>query len=157
MKNGTSMSKLKSVKDYIQRVADAFAAVLDFEVAIVDEYLEVIAGTGNYKDQIGVVYGSGSINCQLRDKQKSFLVSEPIKSQLCQNCNLKENCKVLAGLLYPVKLGNKIVGSISLYAFSDTQKLNMLNNYAKFETFLPSTSLYPFTPYASRKKLRIRG
>ncbi|WP_021167830.1 hypothetical protein SOV_48010 [Sporomusa ovata DSM 2662] len=35
---------LKSIQDYIQRVAAAFAAVLDYEVAVVGEYLEVLAG-----------------------------------------------------------------------------------------------------------------
>jgi PAS domain S-box len=136
MKKGTGISTLKSVQDYIQHVADAFAAVLDFEVAIVDEYLEVIAGTGKYKDQIGVIYGSGSISYQLRCTQKSFLVSDPMKCKLCQNCNLRGTCKVLAGLLYPVKLGDNIVGSISLYAFNESQKENLLKDFAKFETFL---------------------
>ncbi|WP_282432994.1 sigma 54-interacting transcriptional regulator [Desulfosporosinus sp. Sb-LF] len=135
-KNYTSFSNLKSVQDYIQSVADAFAAVLDFEVAIVDENLEVIAGTGKYKDQIGVIYGTGSISYQLRCTQKSFLVSDPMKGQLCQNCNLKETCKVLAGLLYPIKLRDKVFGSISLYAFNETQKENLLKDFAKLETFL---------------------
>lgn len=135
-KNGTRISDLKSVQDYIQRVADAFAAVLDFEVAIVDEYLQVIAGTGKYKDQIGVIYGSGSINYDLQCTQKSFLLSDPSKCQLCQNCNLKETCMVLAGLLYPIKLGDKIIGSISLYAFDEIQKENLLMDFPKFETFL---------------------
>ena len=134
--NGTRISNLKSVQDYIQRVADAFAAVLDFEVAIVDEHLEVIAGTGKYKDQVGIIYGSGTVNNQLLCTQKSFLVSEPMKCQLCQNCNLKGTCKVLAGLLYPIKLANKIIGSISLYAFNETQKENLLKDFAKLETFL---------------------
>ena len=127
---------LKSIQDYIQRVADAFAAVLDYEVAIVGEYLEVLAGTGKYKDQIGTVYGSGSINYQLRCTQKSFLVFDPPNCKLCQNCNLRATCKVLAGLLYPIKLGDKLIGSISLYAFDEMQKENMLKDAAKLETFL---------------------
>ena len=127
---------LKSIQDYIQRVADAFAAVLDYEVAIVGESLEVLAGTGKYKDQIGTVYGSGSINYQLRCTQQCFLVFDPPNCKLCQNCNLRATCKVLAGLLYPIKLGDKLIGSISLYAFDETQKENMLKDAAKLETFL---------------------
>lgn len=135
-KDDTDMLNLKSIQDYIQRVADAFAAVLDYEVAIVGEYLEVLAGTGKYKDQIGTVYGSGSINYQLRCTQKSFLVFDPPNCKLCQNCNLRETCRVLAGLLYPIKLGDKLIGSISLYAFNKTQKENMLKDSAKLKTFL---------------------
>ncbi|TGE37981.1 AAA family ATPase [Desulfosporosinus fructosivorans] len=135
-KDGARLFNLKSVQTYIQRVADAFAAVLDFEVAIVDEYLEVIAGTGKYKDQIGIIYGSGSISYQLKFTKKSFILSNPMQCQLCQNCNLKETCKVLAGLLYPIKFRDKIIGSISLYAFNETQKENLLNDVEKFETFL---------------------
>ncbi|WP_407313537.1 sigma-54 interaction domain-containing protein [Desulfosporosinus sp. SB140] len=136
-KKGTGISSLKSVQGYIQRVADAFAAVLDFEVAIVDEYLEVTAGTGKYKDQIGIIYGSGSISYHLQYTQKSFLLSDPRKCHHCQNCNLRETCKVMAGLLYPIKLGDKVfVGTISLYAFDQTQKENLLKDFDKFETFL---------------------
>jgi PAS domain S-box-containing protein len=132
----TNNFKLKSVQSYIQRVADAFAEVLDFEVAIVDEFLEVIAGTGKYKDQVGVIYGSGSISYQILCTQKSLLVSEPVKSLMCKNCNLKATCKILAGLLYPIKLGEKTIGSISLYAFNDSQKENLINNTTKLENFL---------------------
>lgn len=135
-KNGTRLFDLKSVQTYIQRVADAFAAVLDFEVAIVDEYLEVLAGTGKYKDQIGIVYGSGSISYQLLSTKKSFLLANPLKCQVCQNCILKETCKVLAGLSYPIKFGDKVIGSISLYAFNETQKENLLKDVDKLETFL---------------------
>ncbi|MCM0759747.1 sigma 54-interacting transcriptional regulator [Sporomusa sphaeroides DSM 2875] len=135
-KYGSDIIDLKSIQDYIQRVADAFAAVLDYEVAVVGEYLEVLAGTGKYKDQIGTVYGSGTINYQLRRTQKSFLLYDPLKCRLCQNCSLRKSCKVLAGLLYPIKLGTKFAGSISLYAFDDTQKENLLKDSAKLETFL---------------------
>jgi len=135
--SGTRITKLKSVQNYIQHFADAFAAVLDFEVAIVDEYLEVIAGTGKYKDQIGIIYGSGSISYQiLCTQQKSLLVSEPIKSMLCKECARKKTCKVLAGLLYPIKLGEKTIGSISLYAFTASQKENLVKDFSKLENFL---------------------
>ncbi|CQR71168.1 Limonene hydroxylase [Sporomusa ovata DSM 2662] len=135
-RDGPDLVNLKSIQDYIQRVADAFAGVIDYEVAIVGEYLEVLAGTGQYKDQIGTVYGSGSINYQLRRTQKSFLVFDPPNGKLCQHCTLKKTCKVLAGLLYPIKLGDKFVGSISLYAFNEAQKENLLKDSAKLETFL---------------------
>jgi sigma-54 dependent transcriptional regulator, acetoin dehydrogenase operon transcriptional activator AcoR len=135
-KNNIYKPDLKSVQDYIQRVADAFAAVLDFEVAIVDENLEVIAGTGQYRDQIGIIYGSGSISYQLQCTQKSFLVSDPSKCKLCQNCERIKTCKVLAGLLCPIKLGDKIIGSVSLYAFNETQKEKLLKDFPKLETFL---------------------
>lgn len=135
-RDGPDIMNLKSIQDYIQRVADAFAAVLDYEVAVVGEHLEVLAGTGKYKDQIGTVYGSGSINYQLRCTQQSFLVFDPPSCKLCQNCNLRATCKVLAGLLYPIKLEDKLVGSISLYAFDETQKENLVKDAAKLETFL---------------------
>ncbi|MDQ7093315.1 sigma 54-interacting transcriptional regulator [Desulfosporosinus sp. PR] len=136
-KNGTGISNLKAVQGYIQRVSDAFAAVLDFEVAIVDEHLEVVAGTGKYKDQIGIIYDSRSISYHLQCTQKSFLLSDPSQCHLCQNCSLKETCKVLAGLLYPIELDDKgFAGTISLYAFNEMQKENLLKDFAKLETFL---------------------
>lgn len=131
-----NVSKLKSIQNYIQNVADAFAAVLDFEVAIVDEHLEVIAGTGKYKDQIGIVYGSESFNYQLLHTQKSYLVSEPTKCNTCQQCDLNGTCKVLAGLLYPIKIDGNTIGSISLYAFKETQRAKLLRDLPKLGDFL---------------------
>jgi len=131
-----NVSKLKSIQNYIQNVADAFAAVLDFEVAIVDEHLEVIAGTGKYKDQIGIVYGSESFNYQLLHTQKSYLVSEPTKCNTCQQCDLIGTCKVLAGLLYPIKIDGNTIGSISLYAFKEAQRAKLLKDLPKLGDFL---------------------
>ncbi|OLN32054.1 sigma-54 interaction domain-containing protein [Desulfosporosinus metallidurans] len=158
MGKNVTISNLKSVQDYIQSVADAFAAVLDYEIAIMDEYLEVIAGTGKYKDKIGIIYGSGSISYQLRYTQKSYLVSGRMKYHLCQNCELKETCKVLAGLSYPIKLGDKVIGSISLYAFDETQTENLVKYCAKLETFLQhlveliSGKLHEMALYKESKK-----
>ncbi len=132
----TDVSRLKSIQTYIQRVADAFAAVLVFEVAIVDEHLEVIAGTGKYRDQVGIFYGSGSFNYKLLSTQKNYLVSEPTKCKTCQHCDLKDTCKVLAGLLYPIKINGKTIGSISLYAFNEEQKEKLLISLPNLNDFL---------------------
>ncbi|SCM81290.1 Sigma-54-dependent transcriptional regulator [uncultured Sporomusa sp.] len=135
-KDGPDILKLKAIQDYIQQVADAFSVVLNYEVAIVDVYLEVLVGTGKYRDQIGVVYDLGTVNYQMRYTPKSFFVIDPPNCKLCQNCKLLKTCKVLAGLFYPIKLGDKLLGSISLYAFDETQKENMLKDFVKLKLFL---------------------
>ena len=135
-KNALTIVRLKSIQDYMQQVADAFSVVLNYEVAIVDVYLEVLVGTGKYRDQIGVVYDSGTVNYRMRHNPKSFFVIEPQQCELCQDCKLLKTCKVLSGLFYPIKLGDKLVGTISLYAFDEIQKENMLKDSVKLELFL---------------------
>jgi len=54
-------SELKSNQSYVQQIAEVIAAVIEYEVAIIDNNLEVIAGTGKYKGEIGVFYGKKSI------------------------------------------------------------------------------------------------
>ncbi|MCM0760492.1 sigma 54-interacting transcriptional regulator [Sporomusa sphaeroides DSM 2875] len=135
-KNALDIIRLKSIQDYMQQVADAFSVVLNYEVAIVDVYLEVLVGTGKYQDQIGIVYDSGTVNYRMRYNPKSFFVIDPKQCELCQDCKLLKTCKVLSGLFYPIKLGDKLVGTISLYAFDDIQKENMLKDSVKLELFL---------------------
>jgi len=62
-------SELKSNQSYVQQIAEVIAAVIEFEVAIIDNNFEVIAGTGKYKSEIGIVYGKGSITGQILNNQ----------------------------------------------------------------------------------------
>lgn len=131
------MSELKLNKTYIQQIAEVIAAVIEFEVAIIDRNLEVIAGTGRYQCEIGFVYGEASITSQIISAGNYVVLDDaPIRHYICKDCNLKIVCKLKAGILAPIVLTEKVIGTISIFAFDEGQKHQLLTNRGKLLSFL---------------------
>ncbi|KGK86543.1 hypothetical protein DP73_16590 [Desulfosporosinus sp. HMP52] len=131
------MSELKLNQTYVQQIAEAIAAVIEFEVAIIDRNMEVIAGTGKYQSEIGLVYGKESITGQIIDNCSNFILDdEPLKHYICKDCNQKIVCKVKAAILSPIILNENVIGTISIFAFDEEEKKLLLANRGKFEDFL---------------------
>ncbi|WP_240984249.1 sigma-54 interaction domain-containing protein [Acididesulfobacillus acetoxydans] len=137
-----SMSYFKANQYFVQQTAEAIAAVVEFEVAIIDNNLEVIAGTGCYKDQIGTVYGEGSITSRLlRMGGYCILENAPLVSAICRNCSFRQKCTLTGGLTFSIPLEEKVIGTISLYAFTESQRQNLLLNQDKLLSFLNKIAL----------------
>ena len=47
-------SKLYAIRQDAQRVAEAISSSLELETEIVDERLTIVAGTGRYRDKVGL-------------------------------------------------------------------------------------------------------
>lgn len=134
-------SDLKVNQSYVQQIADVIAAVIEFEVAIIDNNLEVIAGTGKYKSEIGSVYGKGSITGQiLRSGDYFVLDDEPLKNAICKDCNEKIICKLKAAILSPIILKGQVIGTISIFAFDDVDRRALLLDRDKLLDFLMKIS-----------------
>jgi len=130
-------SELKSNQSYVQQIAEVIAAVIEFEVAIIDNNFEVIAGTGKYKSEIGIVYGKGSITGQILNNRDNFVLDdEPLKHNICKDCNQKIICKLKAAILSPIVLKGYVIGTISIFAFDESQKNQLLSNRDKLQDFL---------------------
>jgi len=135
------MSQLKLNQSYVQQIAEVIAAVIEFEVAIIDNNFEVIAGTGKYKNEIGIFYGKESITGQILNNGKNFVLDdEPLKHNICKDCNQKEICKLKAGILTPIILNEYVIGTISIFAFDEVEKNQLLSNREKLLDFLMKIS-----------------
>ncbi|MCO1602569.1 sigma-54 interaction domain-containing protein [Desulfosporosinus nitroreducens] len=134
-------SELKLNKSYVQQIAEVIAAVIEFEVAIIDNNLEVIAGTGKYQSEIGFVYGKGSITGQIINSGSNFVLDdEPLNHNICKDCNQKIICKLKAGILSPIIWTGHVIGTISIFAFDDREKNELLSNRDKLLDFLMKIS-----------------
>ncbi len=135
------MSELKSNQSYVQQIAEVIAAVIEFEVAIIDNKLEVIAGTGEYKSEIGIVYGKGSITKYIIDNCVYFVLDdEPLKHNICKDCNDRIHCKLKAAILSPIILKGQVIGTISIFAFDELERNELLSNRDKLLDFLMKIS-----------------
>ncbi|SJZ30368.1 sigma-54-dependent Fis family transcriptional regulator [Selenihalanaerobacter shriftii] len=132
------MVNLRDVEEFIQQVAEAFAPVLDYEVAVIDDALEVLAGTGRYQEEINTQYGPGSMTRKLISDpdQKALVVEDSKSSDLCEECDDRESCPVWAVIMCPIVYSSEVIGSLSLMAFNQEQQKNLISNRLKLITFL---------------------
>ena len=132
-----SVSELKQNQAYVQQISEVIAAVLEFEVAIIDNKMEVIAGTGKYKEEIGTVYGIGSITGHIITNGGNYVLDkEPLKHSICKDCDERNICKLKAAILTPIILHERVIGTISLFAFDEGEKTELLVNQDKLLDFL---------------------
>lgn len=133
-----SISELKFNQVNVQQICEVVAAVLEFEVVIIDERLEVIAGTGKYGHEVGTVYGTSSITGKLLPTEdiNYILDDDPKQHLVCKDCDYKNTCNLKAGLYCTIKYCDRKLGTISLLAFDEEQKEELLNNRGKLLDFL---------------------
>ncbi|ADL13359.1 hypothetical protein [Acetohalobium arabaticum] len=122
------MSKLKEIEDFIQQVADAFAAVLDYEICIVDDDLEVLVGTGKYQEEINDRGGPGCITHQLmlNPQQTDLFVRDTSESALCNQCSKRQGCPVQATIVCSIVFSNITFGTFCLMAMNERQSQNFI-------------------------------
>lgn len=146
-------SNLKSIQDFAQKVVEAIAAVIDYEVAIIDENLEVIAGTGIYQEQIGFVYGEGSITSQLLQSpfQDVIEIDEPHSSPICKECSYREDCIVKGALVCPISFEGENIGSLWLFAFDTSAKDRLLREKKKLGLFLTKIASFVSSTIGERE------
>ncbi len=146
-------SRLKAMKDFAQKIVEAIAAVIDYEVAIIDDNLEVIAGTGKYREQVGFVYGEGSITSKLLQSspQEVIEVDEPNTTAVCEKCEYRSECRVRAALVCPINFNEENIGSLWLFAFDNQLKDRMLNTSSKLSRFLMNIASFVSSTIGERE------
>lgn len=134
-------SELKSNQSYVQQIAEVIAAVIEYEVAIIDNNLEVIAGTGKYEGEIGVFYGKNSITSYIVSNGGNIILDdEPLKNDICKDCDQRKGCKLKAAILSPIILQGCVIGTISVFAYEEDEKVHLLNDQNKLLDFLSKIS-----------------
>lgn len=130
------MSKLKNVKEFIQQVADAFAAVLDYEICVVDDELEVLVSTGKYEKEIIKRGGPGCITHQLmvNPDYNDVIVKDTKSSTLCEKCTDFKGCPVQATTACSIIFSDQTLGAFCLMAVDQQQRRNFINNDSNLMT-----------------------
>lgn len=130
------MQDLAMIRDTVMNVAEAITAALEIETEIVNARLEIIGGTGRYRQKIGSFeeYGdvnSGFIYGKLLKTGENYLCIDPE-----QDPEYGPREGELAEICCPIKLENRIVGLIGLVAFNEEQRKKIINNSATLMLFL---------------------
>ncbi len=122
------MSVLNGIRKSVQQVAEAISIALGVEVEIVDNKLNILGGTGPYRDQIGQKEEGG-------DLEGEYLYARVLRSgvtQYVEDARKDEDYDVtgkgytvsgeLSEICTPIVLNGRIIGIIGLVAFSEEQK-----------------------------------
>ncbi len=131
---------LDKVGSSIQQVAEVIASALQANVTIVDASLVRIAGTGPYRDKIMTRAPSNSAYTRVLASKKSIVIENPGQDESCQNCPEKSTCVETFEICTPIIRNGAVVGIIGIFAFDETQKLNLLEKKQQYLNFLAKMS-----------------
>lgn len=130
------MTKLQLIQSTVQQIADAISAAMGLDTEIIDNELNIIAGTGCYKSKIGEQEEGGDINAgyiygQLLRSGETYINTE---GDIDPTYGARDN--ELAEICCPIVLDSEVIGLIALVAFNEYQKIKLLDNSDSNLTFL---------------------
>jgi transcriptional regulator with PAS, ATPase and Fis domain len=126
---------LLSIKDNVQKTAEAIASVVGVDVTVTDDSLVRIAGTGKYKLSIGEKLNKSGIFAHCLKNNIPYVVRNPNEDKVCKLCG-NTDCLEFAEIASPISISNKVYGVIGLIAFNENQKNLLLNNEDNIMNFL---------------------
>lgn len=130
---------LSEIKQAVQEISDAIAAVLQVDVTISDDNLIRVASTGKYRSFIGERLPENCSFEQIALSKTAQFIRNP-NSEECTDCSSKGSCNEMATLGYPIMDGNRLVGVIGLIAFNQEQKDELFDKFDSLMEFLSKIS-----------------
>lgn len=131
--------RLIDIKNYIQSVCQNISTVLDVDVTVVSKDLVRIAGTGIFKDKIDEKISDKSAYSNVLISGEPYIINREIEDS-CKNCIHSKDCKELADICTPIKLGNNNIGILGIAAFTEEQKNKILSKDQELCEFISSMS-----------------
>lgn len=150
------MTALMRIQTFIQAYVQAISSILESDVTVVDNELIRVAGTGNYAVEIGNTISHANFIRGILKSGASNIIINVAEDETCSGCEKRAYCKELANLAYPIFKDGLVVGVISIIAFEEKQRENILKNRDQLEEFLKyMTVLLESKLYTSEAKDRL--
>ncbi len=127
------MTRLVSVKDFIQPVAEAISRILEIDTLVMDESCEAIAGTY----ECGNTNHNNIISNVLRSGHPEITLN-PGESEACKKCPDKGNCPEKAHMHIPIMYRGKAIGVMGIIALKDEQRLFIIEKHVHIKTVIDS-------------------
>ena len=131
--------KLKDITQYIQDICQNISNVLEVDVTVVSKDLFRIAGTGIFKDKIGDKISEEAVYFNVLKTGNSYVIDKEIEDS-CKICSSRANCKELADICTPIKLGDENLGILGIAAFTEEQKTRILSKDKELTEFVSRMS-----------------
>ncbi|MDO4925469.1 MAG: helix-turn-helix domain-containing protein [Turicibacter sp.] len=131
--------KLIDITNYIQSICQNISTVLDVDVTVVSRDLVRIAGTGIFESRIGEKISDKSVYSNVLNNSKSYIFNRELEHS-CKDCIHNKDCKELADICTPIKLGDDNLGILGIAAFTEEQKNKILSKDQDLREFINSMS-----------------
>lgn len=133
------MPTLKLIKDDVIKYAEIISNAIKVDVEIVDENMKRIAGTGIFKDQIGLL-NEGFVYRKVIETGESKIIENPRENELCVGCSHRDDCLEKLEISTPIIYDEKIIGVIGLVCSTDEQRERILEDLDTQMKFLNQIS-----------------
>ena len=152
--------KLNDITNYIQSICQNISTVLDVDVTVVSKDLVRIAGTGIFEDKINEKISDNSAFSKVLNSGETYIINRELDHS-CKICIHNKDCKELADICTPIRLGNNNLGILGIAAFTEEQKNKILSKDQELCEFINSMSnlisykldeLYTVTNGLSKKR-----
>lgn len=150
---------LFDIKNTVQEVAEAIAAVMEVEVTIIDNKFNRVAASGQYKSLIGKRIPSNSIFEKVATEGIPKYVCKAQYNAYCRKCSAQNICTEVATLGFPIVKSEKVIGIIGINAFEEEQRENIADKYKSYLFFLDKLSnliVGNLSTYETLEKLMIQ-
>ena len=131
--------KLMDITNYIQSVCQNISTVLDVDVTVVSRDLIRISGTGIFESKINEVISDNSVYSKVLSTGKPYIINRESEHS-CKTCIHNKDCKELADICAPIRLGDNILGILGIAAFTEEQKNKILSKDQELSEFISSMS-----------------
>ncbi|MEG0857683.1 MAG: helix-turn-helix domain-containing protein [Terrisporobacter sp.] len=131
--------KLNDITNYIQNVCQNISTVLDVDVTVVSKDLVRIAGTGIFEKKVGEKISDKSVYSNVLNTGEPYVINREIEHS-CKDCIHSKDCKELADICTPIKLGEENLGILGIAAFTQEQKTKILSKDKDLREFISSMS-----------------
>lgn len=135
------MTALMKIQSFIQAYVQAIASILEADVTVVDSELIRVAGTGSYAEELGKKMTHGNFFNHILLSGENDIITDAALDENCKVCEKRATCKELANVAYPIFKEGSVVGIISIIAFNEEQRENLLANRGQMEEFLKYMSV----------------
>ena len=119
-----------------QKVAEAIEEVIGIDVTVMDSHMIRIAGTGIYKDKIGIKIENSTAFGYTMETGKPYVVEKARESEVCMTCDRFDACQEKAQVSMPIKRGDRCIGVIGVVAFNLEQSKLIVKNKQKYLDFI---------------------
>lgn len=128
-------SMIHQVKDELQEIAETVNAVIGIDITIMDKDLLRIAGTGRFKEKVGVYGPKNSVfeKCVLTGQP--YFIENPRACKECIICDAIDICDEKAELCFPIIIDKKVEGVIGMIIFDESQREAFLEKQDSYKDF----------------------
>lgn len=133
------MSKLASIRPYVEKLCNIMASVLETDVIIADADLCILGDwehRGYVSDETESLQDSSVVARAMREARVIAYNNAKVENEGCRNCPKRGNCNSETIIAYPLTANGEVVGGIGIYSKKKYQKDKMIAQQTTLTEFI---------------------